>query len=300
MEDLMSSDQSAIDSLRDFLQRTGLRDMFGGEAAGQLDSVLTALEARSAEMVPPGYVAPPIETLRGWVEELLKIFDDFEAESESIAKPQLFSLAASWWVTANRLARAILTLHDVSLDSETTPLLRSLIEYSLWLAVLARDDGRVFATKLRAADHEQKNMQKRAAGGLLELPQELLDLVETAPAIEGEGSPVKSFLKVCEYLGVSETVGVIWQMLSSVAHPTTTSASLHSQLTPAGVYVRKSPPLFFGSEQFSRELLLFTTECLLWAGWAFDRFLENHPLGEQLKPIADQAMITDFEIVGAD
>ena len=296
----MSSDQSAIDSLRDLLQRTGLRDMFGGEAASQLDLVLTALEARSADTVPPRYVPPSIETLRGWVDDLLKVFDDFEAESESVAEPQLFSLAASWWVTTNRLARAILALHDVGLDSETTPLLRSLIEYSLWLAVLARDDGRIFATKLRAADHEQKSMRKRAAGGLLELPQELLDLVETAPAIEGEGSPVKSFLKVCEYLRVSDTVGVIWQILSSVAHPTTASASLHSQLSPNGVYVRKSPPLFFGPGQFSRELLLFATECLLWAGWAFDRFLESHPLGAQLKPIADQAMITDFESDGVN
>ncbi len=63
-----------------------------------------------------------------------------------------YMLTGSWWVTVNRMARAILTLADAGLGWEAIPPGRSMIEFCLWAVALSTDDGKLVATVMRNAD----------------------------------------------------------------------------------------------------------------------------------------------------
>lgn len=195
-----------------------------------------------------------------------------------------------------RTTKAIRCLIDADMAGDSTPIARSMIEFSLSAVALSRDDGPLLNTVLRKTDDEHDYTLKLAAGGPLEMPAELLELVSKMPGVEGEGSPAKDFSKLCRLLGVGDTILISWRMLSTFCHPTAAVAYMLAQPTPDGqVVLRKDSawPVLEPSA-IAGELVSIAVQCLLWSGFAVDRLLRNHPMRESFQAIADEAHVTDL------
>lgn len=284
-----------VDAVRQALQRIGLTGLLAEDQAATLAAALSALGehlSKVEQLQAPEVLA---ETLQVWAERLVQIFDDLDFSGEIIGSPVAFALAWAWWVTVNRQAKAILRIYDAGLGVDTAPMMRSMIEHCLWLVVFARDDSPLLATILRETDEQRKKMIKDAVGGLLELPPEIAVLVTDGPAVPGEGSHTKSFLAVCRTLGVSETVGVIWRMLSSLSHPTSTTAYFLTQIGTAGVALTKTPALpGIDPAGLAYQAVSLVVNCTLWAGFAIDRLMADHPLHPLLQTIGDEAQVKEL------
>jgi hypothetical protein len=284
-----------LDTVRQAFLQSGLADLLQEDDAAKLDAALSALGRRLGEVEQLQAPDVSVVTLREWANQLVQLFDDFEFSGEITGSTVRFALVWAWWVTVNRQATAILCLYDAGLGADTAPLVRSMIEHCLWSVELARDEGPLLATILRAANEHQKNMIKDAIGGLLEVPAEVLKLVGTSTPISGEGSPLKSFLAVCRDLGVSDTIGVVWRLLSSLSHPTSLSGYFLTQLGTGGVKITKTPALpGVDPDGLGQQAVALTVECLLWAGLAIDRLMAGHPLREALRAVATEAHVTDL------
>jgi hypothetical protein len=284
-----------VAAVRQTFESSGITGLLPEADAAKLEAALTALDSRLGEVHQLQDPDISAETMRRWAGELVGIYDGFEFTGETIGSPVRFALAWSWWVTINRQAKAILCLYDAGLGVDAAPLMRSMIEYCLWLVVLARDEGPLLATIFRGSDAERDRMIKNAIGGLLEIPPEVAELVEATPPVTGEGSPIKSFNKVCQALGVTETIGVIWRGLSSLSHPTTNAAFFLTQLGADGVKITKTPAMpGIDQAELADQGPALAVECLLWAGFAIDRLMAEHPLLPMLQPVADEAHVHDL------
>jgi hypothetical protein len=283
------------DAVRQAFRQSGLPGLLQDADAEQLEAALSALGQRLGEIEKLQVPEVSAETLRGWADRLVRLFDDFERPGEIIGNSATFALTWAWWVTVNRQAKAILCLYDAGLGADTAPLVRSMIEHCLWSVALARDDGPLLATILREADEQRKKMTKAASGGLLELPAELAALFNAGPPVPGEGSPIKSFAAVCRELGVTDTIGVIWRVLSSLSHPTNTTAFFLTQPGIEGVKISKTPALpGLDPAGLGDQAIALTVDCLLWAGFAIDRLMTGHPLHASLQAVAEEAHVKDL------
>lgn len=125
------------DAVRQAFQQSGLPDLLQNADAEQLEAALSALGQRLGEIEQLQVPEVSAETLRGWADRLVRLFDDFESPGEIIGNSAAFALTWAWWVTVNRQAKAILCLYDTGLGADTAPLARSMIEHSLWSVALA-------------------------------------------------------------------------------------------------------------------------------------------------------------------
>jgi hypothetical protein len=283
------------DAVRQTFRQGGLADLLQETDAEKLDSALSALGRRLGEIEQLQAPEVSVETLRGWADRLVQLFDDLEFSGEIIGSTVRFALTWAWWVTVNRQAKAILCLYNADLGADTAPLVRSMIEHCLWSVALAKDDGPLLATILRGTDEERKKMIKDAGGGLLGLPAEVAALVNAGKQVPGEGSPTKTFAAVCRELGVGDTIGVIWRVLSSLSHPTSTTAYFLTQLGIEGVKISKTPSLpGLDPAGLSDQAVALTVDCLLWAGFAIDRLMTGHPLRTALQAVAAEAHVKDL------
>jgi hypothetical protein len=207
-----------------------------------------------------------------------------------------FAIVASWWVVANRQAKAILCLIDADMASDSIPIARPMIEFSLSAVALSRDPGPLLNMILRKTDNEQDYTLKLAKGGPLEMPVEILALVSKTRDVDGEGSPAKNFSNLCSLLDVSDTVLILWRTFSIFCHPTAATAYLLTQPSPAGqVVLRKTPAMpTLEASGIAAELVAVAVQCLLWSGFAVDRLLKHHPMRECLQAIADEAHVGDL------
>lgn len=284
-----------IAAVRQMFESGGISGLLPDAEAAKLEAALTALDSRLGQVHLLRAPEVSAETMRSWAGRLVTIYDDFEFTGETIGNPVRFALAWAWWVTVNRQAKSILCLYDAGLGVDAVPLMRSMIEYCLWLVVLARDEGLLLATIFRGSDAERDKMIKNAIGGLLEIPPEVAELVDATPPVTGEGSPIKSFNKVCQALGVTETIGVIWRNLSSLSHPTTNAAFFLTQLGVDGVKITKTPAMpGIDQAELADQGPALAVECLLWAGFAVDRLMADHPLLPLLQSVADEANVQDL------
>ena len=133
------------------------------------------------------------------------------------------------------------------------------------------------------------------------MPTQLLELLSKTPDVEGEGSGAKDFSKVCRLLGVGDTILISWRTFSNFCHPTAATAYLLTQPSPTGqVVLRKGSALpVLEPTAIAEELVSLAVQCLLWAGFAVDRMLKDHPLRADLQAMADQAHVTDLGGCGA-
>ncbi len=100
---------------------------------------------------------------------------------------------------------------------------------------------------------------------------------------------------MCQALGVTDTIGVAWRLLSSLSHPTTNVAFFLTQLGIEGVKISKTPSIpGIDPAGLSAQGPALAVECLLWAGFAIDRLVAEHPLLPLLQPIAEEANVKDL------
>jgi hypothetical protein len=291
----MSTGSFDPDEIRQALLQNGLSDMLSEAQVVMLESALSALGQRSAEVEQLQAPDVSAEAFREWADQLVQMFDNCEFTGEIVDSTVRFAITWAWWATVNRQAKAILCLYDAGLGADTPPLVRSMIEHCLWSVALARDEGPLLTTIFRLADAERKKMIKDAVGGLLELPAEILALVDATPSPSGEGSPTKSFAGICRDLGVSKTVGVIWRMLSSLSHPTSTTAYFLTQPSAEGVKITKTPALpGVDPAGLAEQAVSLAVQCMLWAGFAIDRLMATHPLRSTLETVAAEARVADL------
>jgi hypothetical protein len=287
------------DAIRDYLRQTGVLSVLTHDQAAVLDTALNAIGDLHQAYPHPFLGDASPESCRQWLRRLLEIFDDFgfsggldDLETSSL---QQFSIIWSWWVMANRLARAMLCLAEAGLAEECFPLARSMVEFALWAVALSRDDGPLLATVLRKSDDENAYTVRLAAGGPLEMPDEVLELVRLVPRAGGEGSDADSFARICMKLGVGSTILVAWRIWTSLCHPVATPAYLTTLLSTERVEFRKE--LFVPGMQptaIADEMVTLAIQCLLWAGLAVDRLMKDHSLRAALRVIADEAHVSDI------
>lgn len=283
--------------LREYLAQTEMTSILTDDQLASMDAALSAIKDKVDAFDQPLIGDASSETCRDWLDRLLQIFDDFAFTGALDAPtPAHFAIVASWWVVSNRQAKAIRCLIDADMAGDSIPIARSMIEFALSAVALSRDDGPLLNTVLRKTDDEHDRTVKLAAGGPLEIPTELLELVSKTPGVEGEGSPAKEFSKLCGLLGVGDTILISWRMLSTFCHPTAATAYMLAQPTPGGqVVLRKNSawPVLEPSA-VAAELVSMAVQCLLWSGFAVDRLLKDHPIRESLQAIADEAHVTDL------
>jgi hypothetical protein len=261
-----------------------------------LEAAIAAIGERHRAFPQPFLGDVPAEQCRQWLDRLLQIFDDFSFTGDLAAPTQAhFAIVASWWIMANRQAKAIRCLADGGLGGDAVPLARSMIEFSLWSVALSRDDGPLLATVLRKADAEESYTMKLAVGGPLEMPTEVTDLVKSTRRVEGAGSPAKDFAGICRLLDVNDTILITWRMLSTLTHPGAAFAYLLTELGKEKVLVRKTLALP-GMEPsgLTDEMLTLAVQCLIWSGLAVDRLIADHRLRADLQAIAEEAHVTDL------
>jgi hypothetical protein len=221
--------------LRDFLAQTGMMSSLSDEDLAGLNAALLAIKTKMEAFPQPFIGDASAETCRDWLDRLLHSFDEFSFTG-AVEAPTLahFAIVASWWVVANRQAKAIRCLIDADMAGDSIPIARAMIEFSLSAVALSRDSGPLLNTIMRKTDDEKDYTLKLAQGGPLEMPAELLALVSKTPDIEGEGSPAKNFSKVCSLLGVGDTILIAWRIFSLFCHPTAATAYLLTQPSSEG------------------------------------------------------------------
>lgn len=281
-----------VEAVKASLEQGGLLGMLPDEDVARFNAALTAL---GEQLLDPSQLALPdarLEEYRGWAERLLLIFDGFAANHAIVGDTVRFSVCWSWWVTLNRQAKALRCLYDAGLAGDAVPLLRSITEYALWCVALSWDDGPLLASIMRAADDEDKKLINSLP---LQLPAEVMALVNSIPRVDGEGSPAKSFMAVCRTLGVNATVLPLWRFLSSLSHPTTAVAYFLTMPSVEGLKVNKTPGLpGLSLDILGDQAVAMLVQCLLWAGFSIDRLIDGHPLRTQLQEIADEAKVTEL------
>lgn len=202
-------------ALGKYLEQAGMLPLLSDEDAARLEAALSAIGERHAVFPQPPIGDASPGQCRQWLDRLLQVFDDFTFHGDIAAPSQAhFAIVTSWWVYANHQAKAIRCLADGGLGADAAPLARSMIEFALWAVALSQDTGPLLSTVLRKSDEEELYTLKLAVGGPLEMPTEVIDLVKSTPKVEGEGSPVKDFSKICRLLGVGDTILITWRMLS--------------------------------------------------------------------------------------
>lgn len=274
----------------------GLSELLGGDEPSGLEEAIEAMARRISEVAQTQPTDVSVRELRAWADRLLQAFDDFEFGGQIVGNQVRFALVWAWWVTVNRQARAILRLYDAGLGADAVPLMRSMLEHALWAILLSKDEGPLLLTVLRSTGHEHDNLIKAASGGLLEVPDEILSLLDAAPPLVGDGSPVKSFLAVCRELGVDDTIGVIWRILSSLSHPTNMPALFLTQLGSTNLKITKEPALMPGVDMhdLAEQGVMFALDCLVWAGFALGRLLADHSLRAAIETVAVEAKVRDL------
>jgi hypothetical protein len=289
-------DSGPDERLREFLDQTGMMSGLSEGDLADLDAALSAIKDKMDAFPQPFIGDASAEACRHWLDRLLQIFDGFSFTGALEAPTQAhFAIVASWWVVANRQAKAIRCLIDAAMASDSIPIARSMIEFSLSAVALSRDPGPLLNTILRKTDNEHDYTLKLAKGGPLEMPAEILALVSKTPDVEGEGSPAKNFSNLCSLLGVSDTVLIVWRTFSIFCHPTAATAYMLTQPSPAGqVVLRKTPAIpALEPSAVAEELVAVAVQCLLWSGFAVDLLLKEHPMREYLQAIADEAHVAD-------
>jgi hypothetical protein len=283
-------------ALREYLEQTGMLPLLSDQDTAGLEAALAAIGERYTTFPQPALGDASSEQCRQWLDRLLQIFDDFTFHGNIAAPTQAhFAIVTSWWIYTNRQAKAIRCLADSGLGGDAVPLARSMIEFSLWSVALSQDTGPLLSTVLRKSDEEELYTLKLAAGGPLEMPAEVIDLIKSTPKVEGEGSPAKDFTKICRLLGVGNTVLITWRMLSGLSHPVAGAAYLLTQLGRDGVRVTKTLALpGIDQSALADEMVTVTIPCLIWSGLAVDRLIADHPLRADLQAIADEAQVTDL------
>jgi hypothetical protein len=285
--------------LREFLQQIGMMCGLSEEDLAGLDAAFSAIKEKMDAFRQPFIGDASAQACRHWLDRLLQIFDGFSFTGALEAPTQAhFAIVASWWVVTNRQAKAIRCLIEAGMASDSIPIARSMIEFSLTAAALSRDPGPLLNTILRKTDNEHDYTIRLAKGGPLEIPAEILALVSKTPDVEGEGSPAKNFSNVCRLLGVNDTVLILWRTFSIFCHPTAATAYLLTQPSPTGqVVLRKTPAIpALEPSAIAEELVAVAVQCLLWSGFAVDLLLKDHPMRESLKAIADEAHVADVGV----
>jgi hypothetical protein len=284
--------------LREYLEQTGMISLLSDEDTAKLEAALGAIRERLANFGQPALGNASPEQCRQWLNRLIQIFDDFTFHGNIVAPTQAhFAIVTTWWAYANRQAKAIRSLANDGMGGDAMPLARSMIEFALWSVALSQDTGPLLSTILRKSDEEEFYTLRLATGGPLEMPAEVIDLVESTPKVEGPGSPARDFSKICRSLGVGDTILITWRILSALSHPSATMAYLSTQLGPDGVRVRKTL-VVPGIEQsdISHEMFAIAIPCLIWSGLAVDRMIADHPLHADLQAIAEEAQVTDLTV----
>jgi hypothetical protein len=233
---------------------------------------------------------------------LQQVFDDFTLDGLPVSDRVIFSTAVSWWITVNRIARTIICLYDAGLGGDAAPQIRSMVEYCLRLVAFVQDPERLSKNVLRESRDYDKGLRAQAVNGPFALPSAISELIDSTPLVEGNGSPVKSFLAIFRALGVDSTIGVYWRILSSLAHPTLASAALLSLPTVDGVKISKEPKLPPGlnRQAFEHMALTAVIECSILAGLALDRILSSQPMRPLLQPVMDEVGVTDIPLLRTD
>jgi hypothetical protein len=283
-------------AIREYLQQTGMLPDLSDQDVARLEATLAVIGERHRAFPQPFLGDASAEQCRQWLDRLVQIFDDFTFTGDLIAPTQAhFAIVTSWWVIANRQAKAILCLADGGLGGDAVPLVRSMIEFCLWAVALSQDNWPLLATVLRKTDDEGSYTMRLAVGGLLEMPTEVIELAKSTPKVEGAGSSAKDFAGICRLLGVSDTILITWRVLSALSHPVATSAYLLIQPGRERVLVRKTP-LVPGMEPsaLADEMVTLAIQCLIWSGFAVDRLIADHPLRADLQAIAEEAQVADL------
>jgi hypothetical protein len=208
------------------------------------------------------------------------------------------SLAWAWWVMANRQAKSILCLYDSGLGGDASPLVRSMIEHSLWLVGLARDDGPLLAAVFNEDDRRDKLLLKLLENASeSKFPAELTAMINEMPPIAlSDQAFDKTFTGLCTRLGVEQSIGTIWRMLSALSHPTPKMTYLLTNVrtNQAVTFTKESTIPGMDGKLLAQQAVALVVQCLTWAGYALDRVVGNDLLKSSLDVIAAEAHIRDL------
>jgi hypothetical protein len=93
-----------IDAVRQAFRQSGLPGLLQNADAEQLEAGLSALGQRRGEIEQLQVPEVSAETIRGWADRLVRLFNDFECLGEIIGNSAAFALTWAWWAWAPELA----------------------------------------------------------------------------------------------------------------------------------------------------------------------------------------------------
>jgi hypothetical protein len=191
---------------------------------------------------------------------------------------RIIAVAWGWWSIINRTARAILVLSSVHQLREAVPLVRTVLEHTLFLEALERHGEAAVDAAVREHIRQAHNIATTVQGGpafagllaethLPEIPDPIPDAAWT-----------QQVNAICGRLGVTNSLYLLYRTLCRYTHPTLAATDQFiSTPETEDLGIVKEPRFTLDSD-----LLFWTGVMLAWAGQTMNRFLVQPILEEDI------------------
>ncbi len=188
------------------------------------------------------------------------------------------ALSWGWWSIINRTARAILVLSSVYQMREAVPLVRTVLEHTLYLEALQRHGETAVDAAVREHIRNVRNIVNTGQGGPVSSGSradfEPLEVPDPIP----DAAWTQQVSAICDRLGVTNSLYLLYRVLCGQTHPSLTTADQFiGDPDREDLGIRREPNFDQDSD-----FLFWTGVMLVWAGQAMNRLLTQPILVEEL------------------
>lgn len=219
---------------------------------------------------------------RDAVARLVLVHDAMVADGieASVERKWVVIYMAGWCAQSARLTRAYLLLRKHEFENEASGIVRQILENALvchHVSVTGHS-----AVQGMAANHQRSliNLKRDSTGGPVEFPAALDPIIESE--LENPAARWPDIQTICQDLGLTETVYVMYRILSPFAHASENSSSQFIEFSEDDVLGPRKYPAK------AHEWIGVVAHALVWTLTSLDRCLLGQGYRTQLEEIAAQ------------
>lgn len=204
---------------------------------------------------------------------------------------RIVALSWGWWATINRTARAILMLTSIGQSREAVPLVRVVFEHSLYMQALIRHGEPAVDAAVREHIRQSRSFILSAKDGPVlggkEIDVNDIELPEATP----DAAWTQQVVTICDRLGLTNTLYVIYRTLCRYVHPTLFAAEQFLR-SPDSIDLGISKEPDFNQDS---DLLFWTGVMMVWAGQALNALLAQPVLSQELQKAAQELGVVPID-----
>lgn len=220
-------------------------------------------------------------------------FEELSVLRASPNSSRLVQVLMPWCIQVHRHARAILLLIDDGFGHEARLLMRAAIEYSITMQWVAAVGDSAVEAVISEYQRSSNNIIREAEGGPLELPKTVSDMIYgQVPVFSPEAETLKRFQSICENFGGRDSIYVVYRFESRYVHPSWAAAVsyLCGDIDGGEFSFDPSTP--------TEPIVSMTACAVVWAGYALDSVLAEHPRQKELIELAKTLDIPECLTLG--